>query len=73
MIGNRRSSRRAIHLLVAPLLLGAATSANAQRMSDYFGCGSPPFHNIPYDGKFTFARLMDTGGPGNCYYRGEPS
>jgi len=39
----------------------------------YFGCADPPTHNIPYDGRFTFARLMYTGGPGSCYYRGEPS
>src|SRR6476620_4754534 len=73
MIGNRRAPRRAIHLLVAILVLCTATAARAQRMSDYFGCGSPPIHNIPYDGRFTFARLRYTGGAGNCYYRGEPS
>src|SRR5690242_7752076 len=72
MIGNRRSSR-AIHLLAGLVALGAAHPANAQRMSDYFGCGNPPVHNIPYDGRFTFARLMYTGNAGNCYYRGEPS
>src|SRR5689334_4136351 len=73
MTGNRRSSRRAIHLLAGLLSLGVANSAQAQRMSDYFGCGSPPIHNIPYDGRFTFARLMYAGSAGNCYYRGEPS
>jgi len=70
---NRRCSARAIRLLGGLLAFLGAAPARAQRISDYFGCGSPPFHNIPYDGRFTFARLMYTGGPGNCYYRGEPS
>jgi hypothetical protein len=39
----------------------------------YFGCPNPTINNIPYDGRFTFARIMYRGGPGNCYYRGEPS
>ncbi len=30
-------------------------------------------HNIPYDGKFTFARLRYTTGPGGYYYGGLPS
>lgn len=48
--------------------------AGAQRFfNPYASCGSPPIHNIKYDGKFTFARLAYTGQPGNCYYRGEPS
>src|SRR5262245_11264407 len=72
MIGNRRSIR-AIHLLAGFVVLCTASAARAQRMSDYFGCGSPAIHNIPYDGRFTFARLMYTGNAGNCYYRGEPS
>ena len=38
-----------------------------------FGCPNPPVHNIPYDGRFTFVRLIYKGGPGSCYYRGEPS
>jgi hypothetical protein len=56
-----------------------AAVAGAQRprggggFGSYFGCPSPPIHNIPYDGRFTFARLIYTGGPGQCYYRGEPS
>ncbi|MDQ6831621.1 MAG: DUF4159 domain-containing protein [Gemmatimonadota bacterium] len=30
-------------------------------------------HNIPYDGRFTFARLRYTTGPGGYYYGGLPS
>jgi hypothetical protein len=57
--------------------IGAISVAQRPRdgggFSSYFGCPSPPVHNIPYDGQFTFARLIYTGGPGQCYYRGEPS
>jgi hypothetical protein len=41
-----------------------------------FGNGpgpEPPTHNIPYDGRFTFARLRYTTGPGGYYYRGLPA
>lgn len=38
-----------------------------------FGCFDLPSHTVPYDGRFTFVRLKYAGGPGNCYYRGEPS
>jgi hypothetical protein len=30
-------------------------------------------HNIPYDGRFTFARVKYTTGPGGYYYRGLPA
>jgi len=36
-------------------------------------CSDPPIKNIPYDGQFTFVRLRYNGGPGQCYYRGEPA
>src|ERR1041385_6727643 len=71
MVGSRQ-------LFVSRLALGAlatlASAANAQRRGfGAFGCVDPPTSNIPYDGRFTFARLKYNGGPGNCYYRGEPS
>jgi len=50
--------------------------ANAQRrgFGGFGGCVDPPTApNLAYDGRFTFARLKYNGGPGNCYYRGEPS
>jgi hypothetical protein len=62
-------------------ILAGAVTAPAQRgggrgnpgFGSYFGCTNPPTQNIPYDGRFTFARLMYNGAAGNCYYRGEPS
>jgi hypothetical protein len=33
----------------------------------------PEIHNIKYDGRFTFARLTYTTGPGGYYYRGLPA
>lgn len=73
-------SRPILRLALPSLLVVIAVSpAPAQRgrggggFGAYFGCADPPTHNIPYDGRFTFARLMYSGGPGNCYYRGEPS
>jgi hypothetical protein len=60
-------------LVVGPLA-GLARDAHAQRRGfGAFGCTDPPTQNIPYDGRFTFVRLKYNGGPGNCYYRGEPS
>jgi hypothetical protein len=61
---------------VATLLLSLVVAASAAAQRNSFGgyfCTNPPINNIPYDGRFTFARLMYTGGPGQCYYRGEPS
>jgi len=63
------------------LRLAAALSATlvsgyalAQRPFDFNAWRSePPVHNIPYDGRFTFARLRYTSGPGGYYYRGLPA
>jgi Domain of unknown function (DUF4159) len=60
----------------ALLFAGAFSTIHAQRTGGFggmLGCPNPPIANIPYDGRFTFARLIYTGGPGQCYYRGEPS
>ena len=57
----------------AVAILAAASTAFAQR---FFSDGTgydPPTHNIPYDGKFTFARIRYTTGPGGYYYRGLPA
>ncbi len=64
-------------LIVAALLtVAVATAALAQRFP-LFGDGSgyePSLKNIPYDGRFTFARIKDTGlGPMSYYYRGLPA
>jgi uncharacterized protein DUF4159 len=61
--------------LASPILpqqngrLGAALGMRST-LSD---CPDPPIKNIPYDGQFTFVRLKYKGGPGECYYRGEPA
>jgi hypothetical protein len=63
--------------LTALLALAVATAAFAQRFN-LFGDGTgyePPSKNIPYDGRFTFARIKYTpccGGMG-YYYRGLPA
>ena len=63
------------HALVRSLTLccaGAmAPAALAQRGSPNAPAGSP--YNIPYDGRFTFARLTYTTGPGGYYYRNLPA
>jgi len=61
--------------LAALLSLSVATMAFGQRF--IFGDASgyePTLHNIPYDGKFTFARIRYTGlSDGSYYYRGIPA
>jgi len=61
-------------------LLGAAAAVCAtaavglaQRFSQRFQGAEPAIHNVPYDGRFTFARLKFTTGPGGYYYRGLPA
>lgn len=52
---------------------GGGRGGGGNGFSGFFGCTDPPLQNIPYDGQFTFARIKYNGGPGTCYYRGEPS
>jgi len=63
---------RRIVAATATLLLFAATPPAAGQRNGFSGylCPDPPIYNIPYDGRFTFARLKYTGGPVQCYYRG---
>lgn len=77
--------RRFALLISISLALIAVPAAEAQRggrfppgaLGNAFGgndaCPNPPIKNLAYDGRFTFARLIYTGGPGNCYHLGEPS
>ena len=58
--------------LSALVLLGASAAFAQRFFSDGTGY-EPPTHNIPYDGKFTFARIRYTVGPGGYYYRGLPA
>jgi len=69
---GRAPNRVAASLLgVVVALLAWIAAAAAQRL-DYRGY-DPPTHNIPYDGRFTFARIRYTTGPGGYYYRGLPA
>ncbi|CAN5915001.1 hypothetical protein BH11GEM2_BH11GEM2_41250 [soil metagenome] len=54
------------------LTASCASSAGAQR---FFRPAPQPIeeHNIPYDGRFIFARLKYTTGPGGYYYGGQPA
>jgi hypothetical protein len=70
-----------IHRFVSALTLAAAltaagltATAPAQRggFGRYFG-NEPAIRNVRYDGRFTFARLKYTVGPGGFYYYGLPS
>src|SRR2546428_54248 len=59
-------------LLHDVVLLAAAVVAFAQ-ITPWSFRWDPPVHNIPYDGRFTFARVRYTTGPGGYYYRGLPA
>src|SRR5712692_5679050 len=64
--------RRSIVIsLVLLVVCGTAVAAQFQ-FFDFRG-PEPPTENIPYDGRFTFARLKYTTGPGGYYYRGLPA
>lgn len=70
---------RGPRLAVAVAMCGAlAAGATAWAQFRGFGFGRPPapFHppaNVPYDGRFTFARLEYETGPGGYYYMGLPA
>jgi uncharacterized protein DUF4159 len=59
--------------LLVVVAIAAATRVNAQRR--WFGTGiDVPIDPAPtYDGRFTFARLKYTTGPGGYYFRGLPA
>ena len=70
-------TRRRLIVCLASVLtvcLAVAATAFAQRFfSDNTGY-EPQTRNVPYDGKFTFARIRYTGlGPMSYYYRGIPA
>jgi hypothetical protein len=69
---NRRLRVMRRAAVVAALATGGVTPAGAQR---FFRPAPPPIEerNIPYDGRFIFARLKYTTGPGGYYYFGQPA
>jgi hypothetical protein len=62
-------------LVAMALLVGVVAAASAQRRLGGFGFGNyePKITNPEYDGRFTFARIKSTSGPGGYYYRGLPA
>jgi uncharacterized protein DUF4159 len=63
--------RWAAALLSALAVLSLAVSA--QEFLAREGGREPEVHNVPYDGRFTFARARYTTAPGGWYYRGLPA
>jgi hypothetical protein len=67
------TTKRAIAAALAVAgLLGSAVVLRAQRFFEPVD-ESSLIHNVPYDGRFTFARIRYTTGPGGYYYRGLPA
>jgi Domain of unknown function (DUF4159) len=67
------TTKRAIAATLAVAgLLGSAVVLRAQRFFEPVDENSL-IHNVPYDGRFTFARIRYTTGPGGYYYRGLPA
>jgi hypothetical protein len=66
-----RTRRIRLTVLTAAIAVSLASLTSAQRFfrMDYV----PEEHNVKYDGRFTFARLKYSVGPGGYYYRGIPA
>jgi hypothetical protein len=60
-------------VIAAIVVLGLTIVVSAQRFFMGEGGREPDTHNVPYDGKFTFARARFVTGPGGWYYRGLPA
>jgi hypothetical protein len=72
---GRPSRRRRGRMLGAALVavIGLTAAVSAQRFLAGEGGREPDTHNIPYDGRFTFARAKYATGPGGWYYQGLPA
>ena len=66
-------SRAIAAVTVATMIVVLAAGAAAQRRFSNEPPHEPATNNLPYDGRFTFARLRYTSGPGGYYYRGLPA
>ncbi len=64
-----RGRRRWTPVLAAVFAVSVGAAMSAQRYFAY----EPSTHNARYDGRFTFARLKYSVGPGGYYYRGVPA
>ena len=64
--------RRAAVALALAAALGAMVGAQRARFWDQYAV-EPRLHNVPYDGRFTFARIKYTTAPGGFWYQGMPS
>jgi hypothetical protein len=58
-------------VIAAALVCGTVVAAQLQSLEGL--APEPKIQNIPYDGKFTFARIRYMTGPGGYYYRGLPA
>lgn len=69
---NGKTLRLAAAAAAALLLLAGASFAQ-RRFFDRGPAREPDVKNVPYDGRFIFARLRYTTGQGGYYYRGLPA
>ena len=61
----------ALAVMIAAFAAGGASAQGYGRNGGFIQ--TPFIQNHPYDGRFTFARLSYTTGPGGYYYRGLPA
>ena len=64
--------RRAAIALAVAAALSTVVAAQRARFWDQYAV-EPRLHNVPYDGRFTFARIKYTTAPGGYWYQGMPS
>ena len=64
--------RRAAIALAVAAALSSVVAAQRARFWDQYAV-EPRLHNVPYDGRFTFARIKYTTAPGGYWYQGMPS
>ncbi len=67
------ASRRWMTLTISVVTVGVTATAVAQRLVSGRARDEPRVTNAVYDGRFTFARLRYTTGPGGYYYGGLPA
>jgi len=58
--------------IAAVLIASSALTADGRQGFGRFGHVEPPVHNLPYDGRFAFARLKYVTAPGGYGYCGLP-